>query len=523
MNMSITYTGVLPIALADIDFTQGSAAITTDLYLSQGEPMNEFRPTGITYTDTPDGSWPALKSIHFIYEREGMFGRSTCPLCLNHALFLLPILQLSTFNLLLQICYSTYARISLFGGTMFRALVRLSFCLIGIFALLVATSADSISDQAKKLHFSSIVVDTHDDTTQRFFSSNFDLGKRNPTGHIDIPRMREGGLNAIFFSIWIDGRIMGPRAIQKALDQVDAVHQTVKKYPKDLVFAHTAEDVRRAHEQDKIAVLIGIEGGHMLGNDIRMVRVYSDLGVRYMTLSHFYNDEWADSSTDKPVHNGLTDYGKEIVREMNRQGMLVDISHVSDKTFYDALEVSKAPLIASHSSCRALCNHPRDMTDDMIKALAAKGGVIQINYEKSFIDQSYNDAFDKVTGGVVEFEAMIIKKCGDDAECGEREQARLQKQAINDGKLPHVSWERIIEHIDHVVKLVGPDHVGLGSDFDGADMPEGMEDCTHLPQITEALLRKGYSTEDIRKILGGNTLRVLAAAEQVSREIQSAR
>jgi membrane dipeptidase len=397
-----------------------------------------------------------------------------------------------------------------------------SVCLLACLSLEVFTVAgDSVSDQAKKLHFSSIVLDTHDDTTQNFFDKDFDLGKRNATGHVDIPRMREGGMNAIFFSIWIDGRIMGPLAIQKALDQIDAVRQNVKLHSKDMVLARTADDVRRAHEQGKIAALMGIEGGHMLGNDIRMVRIYSDLGVRYLTLSHFYNDEWADSSTDKPAHNGLTDYGKEIVREMNRTGMLVDISHVSDKTFYDALEVSKAPLIASHSSCRALCNHVRDMTDDMIKALAAKGGVIQINYEKSFIDQAYKNASDKLSGGVVALVDLLKKKCGDDEACIGKTMAEQEKQAIAEGKLPHVSWERIIDHIDHVVKLVGPDHVGLGSDFDGASMPEGMEDCSKLPKITEALLRKGYSEDDIRKILGGNTLRVMAAAEQVSRELNS--
>src|ERR1700731_45412 len=263
-------------------------------------------------------------------------------------------------------------------------------------------AADAIADRAHQLHFSSIVLDTHDDTTQRFFSKSYDLGKHNPDGHVDIPRMREGGMNAIFFSIWIDGRILGPPAVQKALDQIDAVHENVRRFSKDMVFARTAGEVRRAHEQGKIAALMGVEGGHMIGNDIRMVRVFGDLGVRYVTLTHFYNDEWADSSTDKPAHNGLTDFGKEIVREMNRQGMLVDISHVSDKTFYDALAVSQAPLIASHSSCRSLCNHARNMTDDMIKALAVKGGVIQINYEKSFIDQAYKDALDKQSGGVVE-------------------------------------------------------------------------------------------------------------------------
>jgi len=387
--------------------------------------------------------------------------------------------------------------------------------------LLAPVHGDDIADRARKLHFSSIVLDTHDDTTQRFFSKTYDLAKRNPDGHIDIPRMREGGMNAIFFSIWIDGRIIGPPAIQKALDQIDAVHENVRRNSQDMVFCRTAEDIRRAHKDGKIAALIGVEGGHMIGNDIRIVRVFFDLGVRYMTLSHFYNDEWADSSTDKPAHNGLTDYGKDIVREMNRQGIMVDISHVSDKTFYDSLEVSKAPLIASHSSCRAICNHPRDMTDDMIKALAAKGGVIQINYEKSFIDQAYKDASDKLTGGVVAQFDQLKKQCGDDDECLSKKMNEMEKRATAEGKLPHVTWERIIEHIDHVVKLVGPDHVGLGSDFDGATMPEGMDDCTHLPKITEALMRKGYSDADIRKILGGNILRVMEANEKVAHELQA--
>jgi membrane dipeptidase len=401
------------------------------------------------------------------------------------------------------------------------ALLCVGFCL-GLAALLVrSTSADDIAERAHKLHFSSIVLDTHDDTTQRFFSKNYDLGQRNPDGHVDIPRMREGGMNGIFFSIWIDGRIMGPPAVQKALDQIDAVHQNVQKYSKDLVFCRTAEDVRRARAQGKIVALIGVEGGHMIGNDIRILRMFGDLGVRYMTLSHFYNDEWADSSTDKPVHNGLTDFGKDIVREMNRQGIMVDISHVSDKTFYDALEVSKAPLIASHSSCRAISNHPRNMTDQMIKDLAAKGGVIQINYEKSFIDQAYKDASDKLSGGVVAQFDQLKKACGDDQECFGRKMAEQEKQATAEGKLPHVSWERIIEHIDHAVKLVGADHVGLGSDFDGATMPDGLEDCSKLPKITEALLRKGYSEDDIRKILGGNTLRVMEQVERVSRQMQS--
>jgi len=393
-------------------------------------------------------------------------------------------------------------------------------CVVVGFAQSYRASADDIAERAKKLHFSSIVLDTHDDTTQRFFSKDFDLGKRNPDGHVDIPRMREGGMNAIFFSVWINGRIMGPPAVQKAIDQIDAIHENVLKYSKDLVFCRTAEEVRRAHAQGKIAALMGVEGGHMIGNDIRVLRMFGDLGVRYMTLSHFYNDEWADSSTDKPAHNGLTGFGKDIVREMNRQGMMVDISHVSDKTFYDALEVSKAPLMASHSSCRAISHHPRNMTDQMIRDLAAKGGVIQINYEPAFLDQTYNEAFDKYVGGVVASEAQALKDCGGDPDCELRKERQTHDRLVAEGKLPHVSWEKIIEHIDHVVSLVGPDHVGLGSDFDGADMPEGMEDCSKLPKITEALVRKGYKDDDIRKILGGNLLRVMEQTEKVSKEMQ---
>jgi membrane dipeptidase len=403
----------------------------------------------------------------------------------------------------------------------FRTCLWFCFVVLVSSSLIAPASGDEIAERAKKLHFSSIVLDTHDDTTQRFFSTDFDIAKRNADGSIDIPRMREGGMNAIFFSIWVDGRIMGPPAVQKALDQIDAVHENVRRNSKDMAFCRTADDVRRAHAQGKIAALMGVEGGHMIGNDIRIVRIFSDLGVRYMTLSHFYNDEWADSSTDKPAHNGLTDYGKEIVREMNRQGIMVDISHVSDKTFYDALEISKAPLIASHSSCRALCNHVRDMSDDMIKALAAKGGVIQINYEMSFIDQPYKDASDKLSGGVVAMFDQLKKECGDNEACVGKKMAEMQKQAVSEGKLPHVSWERIIDHIDHAVKLVGADHVGLGSDFDGASMPEGMEDASKLPKITEALMRKGYSDGDIRKILGGNLLRVMEQNEKVSREMQA--
>lgn len=382
------------------------------------------------------------------------------------------------------------------------------------------SAADTAADHARQLHFSSIVLDTHADTTQFFFAKDYDFARRNAGGsQVDIPRMKEGGLNALFLSIFIDASIMGPPAVQKALDQIDAIRTAVRDHPADLVLATSAEDIRRAHSQNKIAILMGIEGGHMIGNDTRLIRIYAALGVRYMTLAHFKNNEWADSSTDEPAHNGLTNFGKDVVREMNRQGILIDISHVSDKTFHDALEVSKAPLIASHSSVRAISNHPRNMSDDMIKALAANGGVIQINYELNYLSDEYRKAYEASAGDVSKADEVFKKECGDDFLCISKAQQRQLQKLQAEGKLPRVSWEKIIEHIDHVAKLVGPDHVGLGSDFDGADMPDGLEDCSRLPKITEALVRKGYSDADIQNILGGNMLRVLEQSERVAHQL----
>ena len=379
--------------------------------------------------------------------------------------------------------------------------------------------SDEISPRAKKLHFSSIIIDTHDDTTQRLLTPGFDIGIRHTDGSIDIPRMREGGLGAIFFSIWISGTVTGPEAVKRALDQIDAVREMIRTHGKDLVLCTTASEIRRAHADGKIAVLMGVEGGHMIDSDLAVLRSYADLGVRYMTLTHAVNDEWADSSTDKSAHNGLTDFGKDVVREMNRKGMMVDISHVADKTFYDALAINQAPMIASHSSCRALCDHPRDMSDDMIKALAAKGGVIHINYYMGFLSQEYRDAMKANTELDKQMQAEIEKRCGKNEDCQLREGDNLVREAVAAGKLPRVTWEAIIQHIDHAVKLVGADHVGLGSDFDGANMPYGMEDVSMIPKITDALLKKGYSEADIRKILGENTLRVMEQVEATAKSL----
>ena len=401
--------------------------------------------------------------------------------------------------------------------TFFSILTLTSFLILGSLMF-----AQTISDKAKKLHFSSIVVDTHDDTTQRLLDPQFDLAERHNDGSIDVPRMREGGLGAIFFSIWIPSKVTGPEAVKQAIDQIDHVREAVRRDFADLVLATTAQEVRDAHKQGKIAVLIGVEGGHMIANDLGVLRTFAALGVRYMTLTHMGNTDWADSSTDKPEHNGLTDFGKDVVREMNRLGIIVDIAHVSDKTFADAIAVSKAPVFSSHSSCRALCDAPRNMTDDMMRALARNGGVIQINYHIGFLSQEFRTFEKEHPETEKEIGAEIKKRCGDNEGCSLVVGDQLLREYMNAGKVPKVDWTLIVEHIDHAVKVAGIDHVGLGSDFDGANMPLGMEDVTHLPQITDALLKKGYSEADIRKILGENTLRVLSDVERVSRQLSSA-
>jgi len=395
-----------------------------------------------------------------------------------------------------------------------RALLRLPFTVAAVLALPIIVLTQS---QAARVHEQAIVVDTHADTTQRLvFDPKFDLGERHSDGNIDIPRMKEGGLDALFFSIWVPSDVVGPPALKRAYDQIDAVRETVRTHPNDLVLATTAADVRRAAGEHKIAALMGVEGGHMIDDDLRQLRNFAALGARYMTLTHFKNNNWADSSTDKPAHNGLTPFGKDVVREMNRLGMMVDISHVADKTFYDVLGLTTAPVIASHSSCRALTNHPRNMTDEMLRALARNGGVVMINYHAAFISEEFRVASEKRSGDVVTSMSALSKKCGGNEACTTREGERIDHEAMMNGSLPKVSWERIIDHIDHAVKTAGADHVGLGSDFDGATMPLGLEDASKLPKITDALLKKGYSEQDVEKILGGNILRVMEAVEKAA-------
>ena len=368
------------------------------------------------------------------------------------------------------------------------------------------------------VHQQAIVVDTHADTTQRLiFDPTFDIGVRHGDGNLDIPRMKEGGLDAVFFSIWVPSDVTGLPAVKRTLDQIDAVREAVRTHPESLTLATTAADIRRAAADHQIAALMGIEGGHMIDDNLRLLRNYAALGVRYMTLTHFKNNNFADSSTDKPQHNGLTPFGKDVVREMNRLGMMVDISHVADKTFYDVLALTTAPVIASHSSCRALTNHPRNMSDDMLRALAKNGGVIMINYHVAFLSEEFRVAAEKQHGDIVSAMTAMSKKCGGNEACSTLEGERLDHEAMAQGQLPKVGWARIIDHIDHAVKVAGIDHVGLGSDFDGATMPLGLEDASKLPKITDALLSKGYAPKDVEKVLGGNILRVMEAVGRATR------
>ena len=369
----------------------------------------------------------------------------------------------------------------------------LSVASLGAQAPAKTPAAESAEARAARIHKQALVVDTHIDTTMMLGKEGWDFMVRHQPepgeNHVDLPRIREGGLDAAFFSIYMPGTVTGPEAVKRALILIDHVRSLAERHPNEIVLATTAAEVRAAHKAGKFAALMGMEGGHMIDDSLAVLRDYQRLGVRYLTLSHSVNTNWADSSGDTPAHNGLTAFGKDVVRELNRLGVMVDISHVADKTFWDALETSKAPLVASHSSMRAISGHARNMTDDMVRALGAKGGVVMINYSVGFLSNERYEA---------------------------------DQKHVPEAELPRVSWEKIVEHIDHAVKLAGAAHVGLGSDFDGTTVPDGMEDASKLPKITAALLAKGYSEQDVKNILGENILRLLERVDAVGKEIRAA-
>ena len=392
--------------------------------------------------------------------------------------------------------------------------------LAAVTAILAGGQTRTVSDaEVMRVHRSALLIDTHNDVPSRTVEG-FDLGSRSGTGHTDISRLKEGGVGAQFFAVYVaSSYVNGNRSANRTLQMIDTVrHDIIGRHPDDFVLATSAKDIEEAHRRGKIAALMGIEGGHAIEDSLRLLRDYYDLGVRYMTLTHSNTNNWADSSGDvndpKVVHhNGLTSFGKEIIREMNRLGMMVDISHVADKTFWDALEASKAPIFASHSSCRALANHPRNMTDDMIVALAKKGGVVQVNFYCGFISQKFrdNDAADTKA-----LDARMAKETAG-KNLSEPDRQILSEKLRKELGLSRATLADVVTHIDHIRKIAGIDAIGLGGDFDGVSCtPIGLEDVSKYANLTRALLEKGYSAEDIRKIYGGNFLRVMRAVEGVA-------
>jgi membrane dipeptidase len=390
-------------------------------------------------------------------------------------------------------------------------------------------SPANVSAKAMQIHNSAIVVDTHADTPQRFLDGNFDIGSSDPNDPVQITldKARAGNLGAEFFSIWVEPATNQGHFAQKTLDLIDSVYEQAARHPDRMMMAFSAADIERAHKAHKLAALLGIEGGHSMENDIHLLRDFYRLGVRYMTLSWSNTNEWADSSgdiTDAKVqhHNGLTDFGKQVVVEMNRLGMMVDISHVADKTFWDAIATTKAPVIASHSSARALVNHPRNMTDEMLRAVAKNGGVVQVNFFAGFDDVKFSEASQaqaKDRNAAVEAAFARKRAAGETITFLDEDQVEREWM----GKIPRPPLSSMIDHIDHIAKVAGVDHVGLGSDFDGVSgaTPAGLDSAADLPRITQALLDRGYSADDIRKILGENLLRVFREVERVSAQMQS--
>jgi membrane dipeptidase len=383
------------------------------------------------------------------------------------------------------------------------------------------TDDAKLRERAMKLHREAIVIDTHNDITSPMTDEGFDLGARDTSGKLqtDIPRMKEGGLDAEFFAIYVAAKYAKEGgAARRAMDMIDGVYEQARRHPESLEMAFTSDDIRRIHKAGRVAALMGIEGGHAIEDSLPALRQFYRLGVRYMTLTHTNTNSWADSSGDGANpnvkhHNGLTDFGREVVREMNRLGMMVDISHVSDKTFWDAIETSQAPVIASHSSARALTDAPRNMTDDMLRAVAKKGGVVMVNFGKGFVNTKFAKPSPETQAKMDEVRNQYS---GDQATM----RAKLRELQ---GPPPRVPLDMLIDHFVHIAKVAGVDHVGIGSDFDGVggQLPEGMEDVSKLPAITYELLKRGFSDADVKKVLGENFLRTMAEVERVAKSLQA--
>ncbi|MGI9167293.1 MAG: membrane dipeptidase [Pyrinomonadaceae bacterium] len=371
--------------------------------------------------------------------------------------------------------------------------------------------------KALELHRKAIVVDTHNDILSMMIDDNYDLGVSSVGKyHTDIARMKQGGLTAEFFSVYIDRSYAKEGgSARRALDMIDYVYRAAERYPNDLMLAYSTEDIRRAKKQKKIAALMGIEGGHAIEDSLMALRDFYRLGIRYMTLTHNNTNNWADACCDEPRHNGLSDFGKEVVREMNRVGMLIDVSHVSDKTMSDVLDLSTAPVIASHSSARALGDRPRNIPDDLLRRIARNGGVVMINFYPGFIDKNVIAASKE--------RDVRLKPQIDELKATYKDDAKRLATEINKLQaaypLPSTPLSVLMDHFDHIAKVAGVDHVGIGSDFDGVpSLPVDMEDISKLPNITYELLKRGYREKDVRKVLGENFMRAFAQAESVAQK-----
>src|SRR6202789_2843957 len=361
----------------------------------------------------------------------------------------------------------------------------------------------TISLRARKLAAEAIGIDSHIDTVQRVLVMGEDLGKRWDVGHVDIPRLREGGTHAPFFALWVPVYFPGAEAVRRTLDLRDAMQSVLDTHKDQMELATTAADIRRIVKAGKISVFLTVEGGHTIDDDLRVLRMYYQLGVRSMTLTHSRNNNWADSATDKPVHNGLTDFGKAVVREMNRLGMVVDVSHVADKTFYDALEVTTKPVMLTHSSMRAISDVPRNVTDEMLWALKKNGGVVGITFGEGFVNPKDEEAL----RSAIEIETTAPVMSGRTLDDYAAQDVR---KLFGTRVKVAATVEDVADHIDHAVKVAGIDHVGIGSDFDGVSgPPNGLDDVSKMPALIAVLLERGYKERDVKKILGENTLRVI--------------
>ncbi|HZH89392.1 MAG TPA: dipeptidase [Pyrinomonadaceae bacterium] len=379
---------------------------------------------------------------------------------------------------------------------------------------------DHNNNDPRSLHARAILIDMHADTVQRMIDEDADINMRLPDGHLDAPRMKEGGLDAQFFSIWVEPQYFGgggKAAIERADRQIAAVRSLAERNPETWELATTASDIRRIAASGRLAALMGLEGGYAIDERLENVEKYYRLGVRYMSPAWSVSLSWAGSSGDKVGETrGLNEFGRAVVAEMNRLGIMVDVSHVSDKTFRDIVEISTKPVIATHSGVRSIVNVPRNLTDDQLRALARTGGLCAVVFYPRFIEPGWQEAQRKVDAEI----APLVAEASRTAK-GTPAQRKLARDRVREReyarRLPPVSVSRVVDHIDHIVKLVGVDHVGIGSDFDGIQaVPRDLSTAADFPNLTAELLKRGYSESDINKILGGNMLRVMEDVERTN-------